>query len=610
MARIDVPVSADGMLGDFARAGAIGWSGVHLARTLGWLTQDDRPEVLLAAALCLRAQEAGSVCVPLDEVVQNLFALEPDGTDAEEPVGVPTELPWPDVDDWLAMLSDSPLVAVGDEPAANRRPLRLVGRELYLERNWQAEELVRTELQNRLASCPPQLHQSSLAAAVDRAFAVFGPGSASARQRDAVRTSASSWTSVIAGGPGTGKTTTIAQLLRVLDDLADRRFDVALAAFTGKAAARMQQSLDASLAASGQSGQPWRRLQVPPASTLHALLGARPHGEFRHTADNPLPHDLLIVDEMSMVSLGLMCALLKALRPGTRLVMVGDPHQLSSVDAGAVLADIVTAGLPVSSSDTRSAITVLEQSHRFSGPIQQFANAVRDAEADRALNLLAEEPPGLEWLPVDADPNLLIELTDLARDVVEQGTVMHRAALDGRARDALAALDSHRLLCAHRRGRYGVGGWSRAVEQLLTRQIPGYTRDGEWYPGRPVLVTRNAPELQIANGDTGVAVRVGDGTEVALSAGDGPRMRSPWLLDSVETMHALTVHKSQGSEYDTVSLVLPSVDSPLLTRELLYTAVTRARSRVRIVATPEAIAQAINTPARRATGLGERLRLR
>ena len=147
------------------------------------------------------------------------------------------------------------------------------------------------------------------------------------------------------------------------------------------------------------------------------------------------------------------------------------------------------------------------------------------------------------------------------------------------------------------------------MEHLLTRQIPGYTRDGEWYPGRPVLVTRNAPELQIANGDTGVAVRVGDGTEVALSAGDGPRMRSPWLLDSVETMHALTVHKSQGSEYDTVSLVLPSVDSPLLTRELLYTAVTRARSRVRIVATPEAIAQAINTPARRATGLGERLRL-
>lgn len=586
---VDLPVSADGLLAEFGAVQEIGWSAIHLARTLSWLSGESREQVLLGAALCLQAQQAGSVCLPLDEPRT-------------------TDLPWPEPNAWLSQLSDSVLVGCGEQAPANQRPLRLVGRQLYLERNWQAEEAVRLALLDRLTLAPPAANPAALEEAIERAFsAVSADPAATTGQRAAVRTAATSWTSVIAGGPGTGKTTTIAQLLRVLDDLASSRTSVALASFTGKAAARMQQSLDASLASSGQTAQPWRWLQVSAASTLHSLLGARPNGNFGRDANNPLPHDLLVIDEMSMVSLDLMAALMAALRPATRLVLVGDPHQLSSVDAGAVLADIVTAGLPAGGGQPGSAITVLEHSHRFSGPIQQLAEAIRDARPEAALDLLATGPTGLEWVATDPDPVELAGLGELSADIVAQGQAIVNAAQAGRSTEALHALDAHRLLCAHRRGRYGVASWSRFAEQELRRAITGYGRAGEWYLGRPVLIGRNAADLQISNGDTGVAVNIDGRIQVALSSGDEPRLRSPWLLDAAETMHAMTVHKSQGSEYQAVTLVLPSTDSPLLTRELLYTAVTRARQQVRIIGTAEAITTAIATPARRATGLGSRL---
>ena len=587
----EVPVVATGLLAEFAAAGLISASGVHLARTLSWLTGECRDEVLLAVALCLRAQDSGSVCLPLDE-----------------PHSVAGELPWPDPAGWQLLLAESPLVVVGAEAAANQRPLRLIGHRLYLERNWQSEEAVRTALAQRIALPPPALDRQAVADAVMRVSRQRSAAQElTADQCAAVDTSVSTWTSVIAGGPGTGKTTTIAGLLRVLDDLVTHRTSVALASFTGKAAARMQQSLDASLSGSDRDGAVWKHLQVQPATTMHALLGARPGGRMTRDAGNPLPHDLLIIDEMSMVSLDLMAALMAALRPGTRLVMVGDPHQLSSVDAGAVLADIVSAGLPAAGGSPRSAITVLTHSHRFAGPIQHLADAILASRADDVLDLLASAPDGLTWAQTDPDPVLVETLNPLTADVVTQGRAMVSAARAGDAVQALSAMDAHRVLCAHRQGRYGVGGWSRAAEAELRRAILGYGREGEWYLGRPVLITRNAPDLQISNGDTGVVVRIDGQIQVALSSGDNPRLRSPWLLDSSETMHAMTVHKSQGSEYDAVTVVLPSAESPLLTRELFYTAVTRARQRVRIVGTAEAIRQAVTTAARRATGLGGRV---
>jgi len=235
---IDIPVAADGLLAEFAQAGVIGWSGVHLARTLGRLVGENRPEVLLAAALCLRAQEAGSVCLPLDDVVQTT-AVEPEQDQMPDQIPPPGELPWPGVDEWLAMLASSPLVAVGEQVAENRFPLRLVERRVYLERNWQAEEDVRWGLLTRLDASPPQVDQGALDAAVDRAFEAFGiPAGASARPKDAVRNCVKSWTSVIAGGPGTGKTTTIGKIARLL--VAEGRTVVLGAADTFRAAAADQ----------------------------------------------------------------------------------------------------------------------------------------------------------------------------------------------------------------------------------------------------------------------------------------------------------------------------------------------------------------------------------
>jgi len=612
-----VPVSATGLLAEFARAGVLGASAVHLAQTLGLASGETDQRVLLAAALCLRHQDTGSVCLPLDQARASVTVLETPDDDGPGDVPGATDtsgLPWPPIDEWLDAVGGSRLVHTGTQAPANERPLRLVGTNLYLERNWRTEEQVRIGLLERLALVPPLLPAELVDAAVEAAFhplerdagSVDGP-ERSIEQRQAVRTAATTWTSVIAGGPGTGKTTTVAQLLRVLDSLASGPTTVALAANTGKAATRMQQSLDNSLTGTGNPHEHWRNLRVDRARTLHSLLGAVPGNGFRRNAGNPMPYDVVIVDEMSMVSLGLMAALLAALPATARLVLVGDPDQLASVEAGAVLADIVAAGLPAGPGEATSAITVLRYNHRSSGAIQRLATAIRDGDPDAALALLDEQPDGLRFVDRDPDPTLLSGGSDLGAELVRQAASIRTAALAGDAATALSVLDDHRLLCAHRAGRYGVSQWSRAVAQILRHDVPGYGRDGEWYAGRPILVTRNAPDVGIANGDTGVVMLGGDHAQVALPDGDRPRLRSPWLLDSVETMHALTVHKSQGSEYGTVTVVLPPPSSPLLSRELLYTAVTRARHRVRILGTRESVVKAIGTPAHRATGLGERL---
>ena len=597
-----LPESSVPLLAGFAAAGLIDAAGVHLAETLARLGSEPDELVLLAVALCLRAQQSGSVCLPLADL--------PSPDELAAATGQPDDPGVPDRPaslDWRATLLASRLVTAGEQAPSNRRPLRLVDDRLYLERDWLAEEAVRCKLLARIAEPAPAIDPDGLATAIARAFGSAATA-ADQPQRTAVTTALSCWTSVIAGGPGTGKTTTIARLLQVLDDLVDRPTMVALAAFTGKAANRMQESLAASLTGRPDQPETWRWLRCPPAGTLHALLGARPGSGFSRNELNPLPHDVVIVDEMSMVSLDLMAALLAALRPTTRLILVGDPDQLSSVDAGAVLADIVTAGLPMQTGSTRSAVTLLHQAHRFSGPIGRLAAAIRAADEQRAVELLLGGHADLEFAELDPRPGDWTGLAGLVDDLVGQGAALQAAGLTGDPVAGLTGLAAHRLLCAHRRGRYGVTGWSAAIEQLLGQRVPGHAHSpGGWYPGRPVLITRNIPGLQLSNGDTGVVLRRDGELVVALGSIPAPQLYSCWQLDAVETMHALTVHKSQGSEYEAITLILPDADSPLLTRELVYTALTRARRRVRIVGVRAAFEQAIRTPARRATGLGERL---
>lgn len=583
-------VSAQGVLARFNEAGILEAPDVHTAQLVARTAGEHDPAVLLGAALTMRALRAGSVCLPIRRVrrLAQFFVRDDDAQAGLAPQL--DELGWPDPDRWLAALAASSLV--GDEHSGpNEHPLRLVDEALYLERYWHDEESITAALLGRCGPFP-DVDEARL----ERSLAA-SPAAADRRdeaQRTAVRTAVRARTAVICGGPGTGKTTTISRVVAALADQAEARgvpMRIALAAPTGKAAARLTESLDEHAVGPG----------VGAATTLHRLLGARPDRAPRHGAGHRLPFDAVIVDEMSMVSLPLMARLLEALGPDTRLVMVGDPDQLTPVDAGAVLADITAAGLP-GPEPGRSAVVVLDHGYRFTSGISDVARAIRDGDADRTLELLATTE-AVEFHDQDA-ADLDLEASLGLRDaLVRQARATERAARLGRAEEAIEALGAHRLLCAHRTGPYGVTTWGAAVERLQ-RAAAGQLSGDEWYSGRPLLATRNLPELGISNGDTGVVIATGRGRRAAMS---NHRTYPAYALEGVETMYAMTVHKSQGSQFERVTLVLPPPGSPLLTRGLLYTAVTRARTGVRIIGPASSVRAAVTTEAQRASGLTERL---
>lgn len=611
---------ATGLLATFNAAGALGVADVRTAETVGDIAGEPDERVRLALALAVRALRNGSVCVDLTSVHSTVF----DESETEIDVA---GLPWPEPTGWLRLCAASVLVSDGPEHAGGR-PLRLAGGLLYLERYWQQEEEVRVQLQQRLAASPPEVDRDRLGAGLSRLFPGGGLAAGEAdRQRLAAAFSALGWVTVLAGGPGTGKTTTVARLLALLRDQPGPAPRVALAAPTGKAAARLAEAVQA--ASWEMPPQDRGRLGDISASTLHRLLGWLPgaRARFRHDANNQLPHDVVIVDEMSMVSLTLMARLLAAVRPTARLILVGDPDQLSSVEAGAVLADIVRApgtadtalgdqlvalGV-VESGEPAPVHGVVQLTHtwRYDGDIDALAQAVREADADAAMTVLCSGSDAVRFTEIDLDPYVdqldPALLGDLASEVQAAGAATLAAARAGEVAAALSGLDQHRLLCAHRRGPYGVLRWSLEVERWLAEAIPGYAEDGEWYVGRPLLVTANDYDMHLYNGDTGVIVHQPEGVRAAFTRGAEPKLYPPVRLDSIQTVHAMTVHRAQGSQFRTVSFIVPPVDSPLLTRELLYTAVTRASRRVQVFGSEAAIRRAIERPANRASGLRNRL---
>lgn len=603
-------VAASGALETFNRLGLISASEVQVARTLGRLARETDQDVLVAAALTVRALSGGSVCVDISGVEESMAALPTIESDADIPAGAGPS-PFPDPQTWLERLRASAMVAVGQEAADNTRPLRLLGSTLYLERYWLEEERVRTGLEARATQPGPVVDEAALTLALDRwaPDAVAAPGGGDL-QRRAIENAVRGWTSVLAGGPGTGKTTAVAAILATIAAQSPRPLRCALAAPTGKAAARLQEAFTGALSRLVDLPP---NLEVGPASTLHRLLGARgPGSDWTHGADNPLPHDVVVVDEMSMVALPMMARLLSALAPTTRLLMVGDPHQLTAVEAGAVLADIVAADPRLSwDSGPRaaapSAVTVLQHSWRFAGDIAELAEAIRRGDSDTAVEVLNGSH---EVTITDTDPRLvsLDDPSPLRSRVLDAGRTLITAANDGDARAALAALTRHRLLCAHRVGRYGVSWWEQRSERLLRNELPGIG-SGEWYVGRPLLLTANSLSIGLHNGDTGVVIDSADGPIAALETGEAePKLVPPFLLDQVQTLYAMTVHKSQGSQFGQVSVILPPPDSPLLTRDLIYTAITRAQQGVHLIGTVDSLVTAIRTPSRRASGLATRLR--
>jgi exodeoxyribonuclease V alpha subunit len=599
------------LLAPFADAGVFGAGELQLCAAFARNIPGLEDEALLGLAVAARGPRLGHVCVDLGDAHRLIADEDGDLADA---------LPWPGVEGWAATLARSPITADARHAlAAPLRPLVLDGQRVYLQRYFADELLVADRLRERAARGPAAASGTgdALEAALD---AVVGPDDPSAPdlQRQAARVALSGNLAVIAGGPGTGKTRTVASLLAAALEVADRRGErlrIALAAPTGKAASRMTEAVHLALAGDGVGGTLGpavaTALADQPALTLHRLLGARPGGSFRHGPENPLAYDLVVVDETSMVSLPLMATLLGALRPGARLVLVGDPFQLTSIEAGSVLADVVAAGTGGSmGADTGAGplagrVTVLDRSYRFGAEsdIAALAGAVRAGDAARALDLLSDpERRGVTW--IDGSDDALVALVD---EVIAAGAAVVEAARDDEVARGLAAMRQVKVLAATRQGPAGMLAWGRRIEDALADRVPGLRTGTRWYVGRPVMVTANDHPNRLDNGDTGLVVRQGDGVAVAFPGAAGPRFVPTSKLDRVETWWAMTIHKSQGSEFPHVVVSLPAATSPILSRELLYTAVTRASERVTVVASRAALVAAIGRPVMRASGLRERL---
>ncbi|HEX5862235.1 MAG TPA: exodeoxyribonuclease V subunit alpha [Nocardioides sp.] len=567
-----IVAGAAGVLGVFNRAGVLEASDVHVATRVAHLAGESDETVRLALALAVRAVRHGSVCVDLSTVA----ALAP-------------ELAWPETTSWTQAVARSPLVDQG--------ALRIEHDLLYLDRYHRLERQVCDDLVARAGQPAPEVDEPSLEAALAR----IGGRRFSDEQRTAAARAVRQWTTVLTGGPGTGKTSTVARILVLLADQAaarGERLSIALTAPTGKAASRLQESVERELA------------DLPPDDsalvgrlepmTLHRLLGWRPDNatRFRHDRANRLKYDLVVVDESSMVELTMMARLLEAVRPQSRLVLAGDPRQLTSVGAGAVLSDLV-AGYD---GDPSSPVVSLTENFRSTTDIKTLAEALRAGDGDAVVDALRADSAEVEFVETDEPASVLRD------DAVAAALVVRRAAEAGDAEAAVAALDQHRLLCAHREGPHGVRHWNRQVEQWLGEAIGQDIHSG-WYVGRPLLVTANDYAMEVYNGETGVVVLREDGRLRARIAGTGGlRDFATGRLDAVDTMHAMTIHKSQGSQARRITVLLPEAGSRLLTRELFYTAVTRAQEHVRVVGSEAAVRAAVATHAQRATGLSQRLR--
>lgn len=647
---VALPPGVD-VLAPFVAAGVFAPAEVHLCAAVARLAPTTGDEVLLALALAARGPRLGHVCVDLGAVATGLV------DQGEEAV---VDLPWPEPAAWVAAL-DADDAVVADPARADEEPLRPLvchQREVYLQRYWRhedraADQLVRRARVHDRAEAGSEVVEAALLAA-------FGPppaaGADADLQREAARTALTGGLTVVAGGPGTGKTRTIARLLVAAHHAAEavgEPIEVALAAPTGKAAARMTEAIGAEVAElaahdPGVVPTALRHPDVPVAAgTLHRLLGWAPGtgGHFAHDHERPLPHDLVIVDETSMVSLPLLARLLDAVRPDARLVLVGDPDQLASVEAGTVMSDVVgpardgappfdppagAAGgvdAPEAGPDSRRGavdpggstgdadatplvgrVAVLRRVHRFAddSPIAALADAVRSGDTGRALGLLAagdDDPDaGVRWVRADDATGR----AEVEGGLVAAGVEVVEAARAGDGATALAAASRTKVLAATRRGELGVWGWTDRVEPAVANAA-GLRRTSRWYVGRPILVTANDPLARVANGDVGVLVEADGERAVALDGPEGVRLLAPSRLAEVDTWWAMTIHKSQGSELAHPVVSLPDAASPILTRELLYTAITRAKERLTVVADEAALVAALEHPVRRASGLRARL---
>lgn len=591
---------------------------VQFAQFVAQRARSDAPELVLAACLASHETGNGHICVDLAKCADQEVLVG-----AEPPVLVA-----PDLGHWTGILRDTSVVG----SPGGYCPLVLDDENrLYLYRYWKYERLVANGLIARSLTVESEYNPDRLRRSLSR---LFGPHDDCEVdwQEIAGVLALLRRLCVISGGPGTGKTTTVVRILALLlQHTAEQRLRIAMATPTGKAATRMQEAvrlakrdLDPTLAAA-----------IPDdVSTIHRLLGPRANTvSFRHNRANPLALDVLVVDEASMIDLALMAKLVEALPGSARLILLGDKDQLASVEAGSVLGDI--CGTPCGFSETfshrlahltgqaipagpggnsrlRDSVVLLRRNYRFASQsgIATLARAVREGRADAAMDILAGGQYGdLAWYPLD-------DKTDIDKYLswhLDEGFFSYLEHVKVNAEPSLifAAFKRFRMLSALRKGPFGVETLNALISQTLADQHRVAGPVSKWYPGYPVMITRNDYDAKLYNGDVGIALAdpaSGQDPRVFFEGSDGQtRKLSPLRLPAHEAVFAMTVHKSQGSEFENVSLLLPSGPSPVLTRELLYTAITRARKKFALWGNEVVFGTAVTRAVRRSSGLRDAL---
>ncbi|RVU83786.1 exodeoxyribonuclease V subunit alpha [Leucothrix sargassi] len=518
------------------------------------LVDDDKAEFRQVVLALSAAQSAGHSCLMINEQQESL-------------------------------LSRSELVSGGEE----NTPLVIEGERLYLQRYWQYESALVANIQQRLTQeiTPPALLEGLL----EKYFPSVADSNETDWQREAAAKVTEQAFSMITGGPGTGKTTTVLRILALLQEIHHGELSIALAAPTGKAAMRLQQSL---MLGKQQLDLPEDLLDAIPekVSTLHRLLGPiNQSNHFRHNAKNPLSCDLLVVDEASMIDLAMMSKLVAALAPDARLILLGDQDQLASVESGAVLSDLC-ASLPKQNLQ-------LKKTWRFTGPIKDLATAVNQQSAAAAWDILQDESQSIvNVVEDDVITHMLAHYQAYVAQVKQSND----------PQSAFEVFSSFQVLAALRKGKQGVEGLNVELEKRL--QSRGFDTYKTWYHGRPVMISRNDPSLGLFNGDIGLCLydeSIGQ-LRVWFEQSDGTlRAIMPGRLPEHETVYAMTIHKSQGSEFPHVMIVLPESVNPLLSRELLYTAITRAKVRVDVAATQSVFLHTVNQQVQRNSGLQAKL---
>ncbi|MGD9088286.1 MAG: exodeoxyribonuclease V subunit alpha [Desulfobacterales bacterium] len=601
---------------------------VHFARFISeYASKDGDADLFLAAGMVSRATGQGDICLDLTTVAGKPL---PDGQDERSAVVCPP------LKDWLTTLEASP--AVGKP--GDIRPLILDSRHrLYLYRYWEYEQTIAKSIKRRVKRQIPDLDYARLKRILDRLFPKTQQRTQVDWQKIAAAVACLKHFCVITGGPGTGKTFTVTKVLALLLELsADQQLQIHLAAPTGKAAARLQEALEQ---ARDHINCDDRVKHILPCEvfTIHRMLKPiKGSPYFRHNSEDPLITDVVVVDEASMVDLALMAKLLDAVPEKARLIFIGDKDQLASVEAGSVLGDICDRDVMHGFSDSykelirnvtgenidaivptadgtlglQDAIVVLHKSYRFApeSGIGALSRAVKLGDADAALDILGDAAEkSLVWQPLKSDARMIETLSEQIVRAYEPFLAARDPA------EALHLLESFKILCALNVGPLGVEAVNRLAQQVLSRHNlirPDPLAEDPWYAGRPVLITRNHYPLGLFNGDIGITLAPdgAKGREWVVYFRDndgGVRRFLPQQLPEHETVYAMTVHKSQGSEFEEVLMILPNKDLPILTRELIYTALTRARQKLTIWGAPDILRSALTRRIQRTSGLRDAL---